>query len=197
MKNIETLITNLAVLAHAARFASLVYRSKEKRDAKGNVVDGGELARHTLILGFSYQNCLEKSILELELINLADFAKSHVMNLAVVEEAHAELLNSLRVSLETHRRGEQNPDYTKRGMYQAIVAGLNVNLNDGTFQLFGLAHAKVVLEKGIHKTINSSPKTLAKNTLRRELPIGKFREFALDADTIEAARLNGETLEFA
>jgi hypothetical protein len=52
-----------------------------------------------------------------------------------------------------------------------------------------------VLKAGEHKTVNSSPVTVASRKLESNLPIGKFREFALDLSQVEQVKVNGNTLE--
>lgn len=156
------------------RFASLVYRSKES----------GELARHVVLLGFSYRNCVETSLAELQRVRPSLDGVSAI--------AADELLESFTKTLA----GTQDK-YTKAETYAATdIPGIKVNTVDNSLQLFGLAHAKTVLEPGTHKVVKSSEKTIAKNKLRAELPIGKFREFALDAGVIELAKVNGEVIEF-
>jgi hypothetical protein len=168
------LITALGGIEHC-QFASLTYRSKETQ----------ELARHNILLGFSYQTCVEKSLMELEAIMPALSGVDLI--------AASELAESFRKTLA----GTQDA-YTKAETYAATsISGLKVNTVDGTLQLFGLQQSKTVIEPGTHKTVNSAPKTIAKNKLRKELPVGKFREYALDAETIQGARVNGKTIEFA
>jgi hypothetical protein len=73
---------------------------------------------------------------------------------------------------------------------------LKVNTVDNSLQLFGLVQSKTVITPGVYKPVNSAAKTIAKNQIRKALPIGKFREFALDSGVIHGARVNGETLVF-
>ena len=159
---------------NGCRFASFDYT------AKGS----GEKARHTVLLGFSYKTCLKNSLRELKEIR---------PNLDGIDAIAAdELLASLQKSLDGTQDG-----YTKGHVYaDTAISGLKVNTNDNSLQLFGLAHAKVVLVPGTYPVVKSSPKTLAKEKLKKELPIGKFREYALDGEVIHSARVNGETIEF-
>lgn len=156
------------------RFASLTYTAKES----------GETARHTVLLGFNYRTCVEKSLLELEILR---------PSLSGIDAIAAdELLESFRKTLAGTQDG-----YTKAETYaDTAVKGLKVNTVDNSLQLFGLTQSKVVLVPGTFKTVNSAPKTIAKNKLRKELAVGKFREYALDNGAIHGARINGETIEF-
>ena len=156
------------------RFASLTYTAKES----------GETARHTVLLGFSYRKAVENSLLELEI------SRSGLSGIEAV--AADELMESFRKTLAGTQDG-----YTKADIYaDTAISGLKVNKNDNSLQLFGLVQSKVILVPGFHKVVKSAEKTIAKNKLRKELPVGKFREYALDSGAIHAARVNGETLEF-
>ena len=156
-------------------FASLTYCAK----------DSGELARHNVLLGFNYKTCVEKSLLELEILR---------PSLSGIDGIAAdELLASFTATLNGTQTG-----YTKAATYaDTAIKGLKVNTVDDTLQLFGLRQSKVVLREGIFKVVKSAPKTIAKNKLRKALPIGKFKEFALDAGHFSGLRVNGNVLEFA
>jgi hypothetical protein len=165
------------------RFASLLYTAKES----------GELARHTILIGFDYQHAVEKSFEELNSIHFEDGS--------LEAQAQEELLASFQKTLTAHAQGQQNADYTKKDIYDSIeldgqlISGIKYNTNDGTFKLFGLSVSKVVLKNGVFKEVKSKPLTLAKNELRKKLPIGKFREFSIETGALEMAKVNGDVLE--
>ncbi len=175
------IIDKIAASAGLARFASFVYTS----------VSTGEVARYTLQLGFNYRNCLEKSRLSLEI---------DAPGLTGIDaQAAAELLASIDASLAGTQTG-----YTKAETYVdaldangKVVPGVKRNLNDGSLQIFGLLHSKVQIAPPTieRKEVQSRPLTIAKVKIRQGLPIGKFREFALE--NLSTARINGETLELA
>lgn len=175
------IIDKISSQAGLARFASFVYQSKST----------GEIARYTIQLGFSYRNCLEKSKLDLEI----ELANLHGLD----KQAADELLNSFAASLN----GTQE-NYTKEHVYEDVtdssgktVQGIKRNINDNTLQVFGLLHSKVQIAPPTieDKPVKSRPLTIAKNKLRKDLPVGKFREFALE--NLNVVKLNGETLELA
>lgn len=176
MKNLVSLVDMVAALGgiEGCRFASLTYTAKES----------GEVARHTVLLGFNYKTSVEKSLLELEILR---------PSLTGIDAIAAdELLTSFKKTLDGTQDG-----YTKAETYKdTAVKGLKVNTVDNSLQLFGLTQTKVVLVPGKFKPVNSSPKTIAKNKIRKELPVGKFREYALDNGAIHTAKINGETIEF-
>ena len=167
-------------------FASFTYTTKGT----------GETARYNVQLGFDYHKAVERSLVDLECIDLQALAKDKGMDFALVAQAASEVRASLEKTIAAHARGEQNEDYTKAGQYISLFNGLNVNKTDNSLQLFGLVQSKVSLVPGIHKEVKSAPLTLAKNAIRKLLSVGKFREFALDPGVVHSARLNGETIEF-
>lgn len=110
-------------------------------------------------------------------------------------QAADEILASLNASLS----GTQTK-YTKKDIYEdykvdgKTVQGIKVNKNDGSLKVFGLVTSKVQISPEVipHKKHNSAPLTIEKNRITKTLPIGRFREFALD--NLAMAKLNGETL---
>lgn len=182
MKNIVAEITKVITAIEGAQFASFTYLSK----------GAGELARHTLILGFNYHTLVEKSVGELETIialeskGWTDLQKTAANN----------VLASLKKTLAAHEVGEQNADYTKKGQYIPVGNGVNVNTTDNTIQIFGLAHAKAVFVPGVYPKVNSRPLTLAQNEIRNRLSVSNFREFAIDPENIAQVKADGKTIEF-
>lgn len=171
-----------------AQFVSLTYTSKNT----------GETARFTLIIGAKYTKVIEDSILELELTKnkLREFSQEWNLSFVIVQLAYEELLISLGNSLEAQKRGEANPDYTKRENYEHITTGLKKNLSDGTLEICGLEHSRKILVKGFKQIRESSEKTIAKNNLRKMLPIARYRTLCVDSECLDTMKVNGETLEF-
>ena len=156
------------------KFASIVYTAKES----------GEIARHTILLGFNYRTCVAMSLEQIK--------NTRPMLDGIDAIAADELIESFSKTLN----GTQDK-YTKAHVYaDTAIGGLKVNTNDDTLQLFGLVQSKVIIAEGIHKPVKSAPLTIAKNKLRKSLPIGKFREYALDGGSIHTAKLSGETIHF-
>jgi hypothetical protein len=178
----ETLIelkTKLQSLSGQTRFASITYTAKES----------GETARHTILLNSDYLKQVEASKLEVEL-------RLPTLTDATEIQAANELIASFQNTIDNAALGKSNDSYTKSGVYLPVGDGLKLNLNDGTLELSGISIQKTVLVEGVHKKVNSKPLTIAKNKIRRELPVGKFRTFALDKGAVELVKVNGETLEF-
>lgn len=166
------------VSLNGCRFASLRYTSKQSN----------ETADYQILLGFSYHELVRRSVrILMTKIQLYEGTQ---------KEAALELLASFKKTLEAHEKGEQNPDYTKKDLYIPLISGLNISKNDESLQLFGLCIKKTVIEPGVWKQVKSSPIVIEKNAIRKELPIGRFREFALDSGVIDKATIQGKTIKF-
>lgn len=174
---ILALSNSISTMTKGCRFISLTYKAKET----------GEVARHTLLVGFSYIEMVKDSIEQL----------TAWMEYMSGDELFAarEVEKSLRKTLTANAEGKQNEDYTKKGMYAHVRGGVNINLNDNTIQLFGRSISKVVLEKGVYKTVNSRPLTIAKDKIKKHLSVSKFREFALDKNVVLSGKVNGDTFD--
>jgi hypothetical protein len=182
-ENIIAEITKAVVAIKGCRFASLTYLSKS----------AGELSRYTANFGFSYHEIVEKSKLELELL-MADPVIQSAWN-EDYKAAAAKIMASLTKTLAAHARGEQNEDYTKRGQYLPLGNGANLNTKDNTIQLFGLVLTKTVLTPGVYPVVNSSAVTIARRKIEKMLPIGNFREFAIDESQVAQMKVNGDVIE--
>ena len=181
MKTILELADALQAVMGKATFASFVYTDKKR----------GEKARYTVILNASYRNQVEDSKLELELR-----AKDAT---GIAAKVIADMIESLNESLAAMDEGREHMAYTKAGQYLKLGDGLKLNLNDNTLEISGLRQSKVVLEKGkpFVAVKHRNEETALKAQFRRELPLGKFRTWALDAGNIHVAKLNGDTIEFS
>jgi hypothetical protein len=113
----------------------------------------------------------------------------------VAIEACEALMASIRKSLDSNKLGTVSEDYTKKDTYNPTdVPGVKENKNNGTLELSGLLHSKVILEAGQpRKAVKSSELTLAKNWLKRQTPQGNYRSFKIE--NIQTMKMNGETLE--
>lgn len=174
---IVNLSNSISKMTDGCRFVCFTYRAKTS----------GELARHTILVGFSYHNLVVKSVEELTNI-LPTLTGDNLL-------AGNEVMGSLRKTLAAHEVGKQNEDYTKAGMYAPVRNGVNINLNDNSIQVFGLSVNKVVIEPGVFKIVKSRPMTILKNQIHDRLSLSKFREYALDSGVILNGKVNGETFE--
>lgn len=113
-------------------------------------------------------------------------------------EACDELIKSIETSLE--KGIGNNPDFTRKNNVERINGTLRkVNRKDGTeaVEICGIVRSKVVIEEGEYKKVNSRPKTIVKNKMRKSLDLGtsKIRTLTIDLSKINGIRHNGDTIE--
>lgn len=186
MQNVGDLVGAISK-GKGAKFCSFTYK------AKGT----GEVQKVTVILGASTEVLYKKDVAELE---AAMKDMTGVMLLAATE-----LLNSRMKSLAPLVKDGvevadnsigHNPAYTCEDVYVIPVGvngGIKIHKETGDCHVVGLLEHKTVITPGEYKTVNSSPKTLAKNEISRKLPSARFRQYALGQ--VKTARLNGDVLE--
>jgi len=154
---------------HSCRFATLLYT------ASGT----GEVARHTVMFNVNRRKALARdlAVLATKLPKLTGFAQT----------ACEELIASITETLTTG----QNSQYTKAGYYTAEGNGNVQVANTGVCYVRGYSVGKKVIRPGVYKQVKSSPKTLAKNELRRGLKNPRIREFRITPENFSAAHANG------
>lgn len=172
----ETL-DRLKSMAEQAQFVGFQYKTKET----------GEVARHTLIVGVSYDEQIRRSITALELLKATLRSELEI-------QAYEELLKSFQNTLSCHAVSEYNPRYTKADAYVDICRNLKYCLSTGVINVSGIQHAKRLIEPGTYKKVNSRPLTIAKNNLRDQLPVSRWREYCVSGENLQVARLQGVEL---
>jgi hypothetical protein len=156
---------------NGCRFINLHYTTK----------GSGEEANYTLCLGVN----LERAYRRDEKVGRL-FKPSN----PIEQQAKDEVLSSLRESL-TKGIGN-NSAYTNKDTYEHICPGLKVHEETGALHVYGFLLRKTTIAEGVHKKVNSSELTIAKNKVKRNFKISKFRQFVLT--NVSTASINGKTL---
>ncbi len=163
----------------------------------------GEVQDVTLAIGFSIETMYEKDVIELESRIYTDvFVHSdghHTQMTALERQAAEKILASRRESLDkgigNNSAYTQGPD--SRGgegtwLHIPGLPGVKIHKETGSLNLAGILVRKDVIVPGVYKTVNSAPLTLARRSIEKTLPSGKFRTYSLE--NVGTIRLNGETL---
>lgn len=174
-------ITKALLSIKGNQFVSLEYLTKKSH----------ELARYTILVGFNYHRAVEKSVVDLEVLITENTATWTPLQKLAADQ----VMESLKETLTAHAEGRQNEAYTKKNQYISIGNGVNINSTDRTIQLFGLVQSKVTLIEGEYPKVNSTPLTIEKNKIRKQLTLSRFREFAIDQENIGCIKVNGDTIE--
>lgn len=147
----------------------------------------GEVANHVLNLNVSYANAQAKDLEYLKNLDVATL-DSKGLGKDLMEQAKQALIGSIIAPSKARSEGQINA-------YTHICNGIKVHNETGDIYIHAMAHSKNVLIEGTYKEVKSAPLTIAKNIIKKELKHTKYRNFKL-SNTL-AAKINGETLEFA
>lgn len=159
----------------------------------------GEVSNQTFNVGISYSNVLKNDLTALLAFNPADLKTDIAAD--IVNAAYTEMVESLSKRLSDEQtkdllraQGDKTiaQSDAQNEAYIHIAKGLK--LKDNCLYVYGLRIRKQVLVKGEYKTVNSRPKTIAKNLIAKQLDLrgDKFRMFKLgDKETL---KINGLTI---
>lgn len=134
---------------------------------------------YTFIVGVTLEDLYRADLVRLE---QAKAQETEAIDLEAIEALQKSIKKSLDVGIGN------NPDYTKRDVYEHVAPGFKMHRDTGEVYVFGIVTNKEVLEVKKERPVRkSSDKTLAKDRMRRKHTIsGKFREFSV-ARVIEGA----------
>lgn len=177
--NQEQFVAELAKLRTSSTFLTL----------KGYRAESGEIADFNIVFHMSYKNALLRSLAVLESIVPSD---------ALEAQAKKELTESFMTSLDKIETTpiEEIDDAYRRftdsdGQY---IKGVKLHEETNTLHLYGLVVQKKVLMPGVYKKVNSKPLTIAKDKLRRQLPVSKFRQFKITPDQVDSVSVENLSL---
>jgi len=146
----------------------------------------GETARYNLTLGVDYENAMERSLQLLQNLSVTPGS--------VDEQAKDELVTSLIQRLNRNEAERQKIE--SESSYLKIVPGVDLHIPSGKIFVRGMLNHKTVVTPGNYVTVNSRPKTIAKKQMMKNLPVGKWRMFCLNADQIKSVNILGDTINF-
>lgn len=177
--NNSDFVSELAKLRSSATFLSLMgYRN-----------ESSEVADYSIIFHISYENALRRSLMALEPI---------VPDGTLEAQAKQELMDGYQKSLDKMAATpveEIEDAYTRftdeDGTY---IKGIKLHTETNTLHLYGLVNAKRVIIPGQYKSSNKRPLTIAKDKLRRMVPVSLFRQFIIQPSRVDSISVEGLSL---
>jgi hypothetical protein len=195
-------------------FSSLIIR--KKGDTRKGILYGNDQVYVTVITGFSYPNLVNRSLVIAEKLDPAALCARLGNPQVTVEDfqlAKAELLESLRLSSEGENVSTTDGVYESLQVNGESVQGARVYKctglesckcrdctgdprapKGGTIYLQGLKIAQRVLDPAPNGPVpapNSKPKTIAKNEMRKLLPVSRYVSYSLEAGTDFILKVGG------
>ena len=175
MKPTELKVLSEVFKLNGAKFISMVYTNKQ-----------GEKSKYGILMGANLGNSYQKDLTRVTKMNFKDVDP-------VMEQARLEIMASIQQSLE---KGIGNNDnYTKKGYYEHVDGNVKEGVDNEKIYIQGFVVSKTVIVPGVYKTVNSKPLTIAKNKIRKQLRMGKFREFILEAEQVKEVRISGKHID--
>lgn len=160
----------------------------------------GEIANHVINVNISVKTAKETDLARLKACTETDlkdvvFAGNKQFDLATAKLALSEMIAAGEKNLSANIEDRSNQSIAQSDAYIFLTPAIRLHKDTLQVHIFGQAISKTVLIKGIYKTVNSAPKTIAKNFIKKHLDLrsDKFRDFILG--NIDTIRINGETLE--
>jgi len=159
-----------------------------------------EIANQLINIGASYQNMIKKdnniyANVDLSLIDVDKFNYTSIdtakLTLEQFKQAVKENLPIALIELQAPKKSKETNDIY---LNKALV----YNLNTMRLSVIGQQINKVVETKGEFKIVKSSPKTIAKKLIEKQVKsrTASLRRFALD-NLINTISINGDKLEIA
>lgn len=158
----------------------------------------GEIANHTVNVNISVQNAKQTDLQTLKNCNDTDLLNiSNVSKIAidVLKISLAEMIESATKNLSENKEDRTAQSQGQANAYYNITPAIRLHLETLTIHIFGQTIKKQIKVDGIYKTVNSSPKTLGKKAITKQLDLraGKFRDYILgNADQL---KISGETID--
>lgn len=144
----------------------------------------GELANILLNIGFSYSKAKQD---DYDLLNEGvKYIESSKYDETHWNDAIEELKKSLIKPSVNRSKGQQEAyvslnDYGSLKWYAGKTNNNGEEQKKPSLKIVGLLVEKSVIEKGKHPVVNSRPKTLAKNTIKKEyMRTGKIRNYSFE-----------------
>jgi hypothetical protein len=177
-------------MSKGAKFARIIEYSSDKSDHS-------ELADHTIILNFSYENMRkdDKQTLRTFDVNVVDVNKFNYdsidtkgMELTAYKNEVRNCLNNALYEINNPKKKETSNDYYLNDM-------LVFNHNTLRLSIIGQGVKKEIIVEGEYKKVKSAPLTIAKKLIKKQanLRVEKYKRFTID--NLSIINLQGETLE--
>lgn len=143
-----------------------------------------EVSRYIVHLGTNIKGAYERGLSNLKAHR--ELYANDAVQLQAIDELIASFENSLSNGIG------KNDAYTKKDKYERLAPNLKYDKDSGKIYLSGFVIGKTVLEhKKDRKPVNSAPKTIAKNVIRkRHTKLDKFRDFILDEKHFGSVSIN-------
>jgi flagellar biosynthesis component FlhA len=169
-------IVELSKISSGCKFVSIRnYRNNE-----------GEVSNYLINVGLSVQDQKEKDLVKL---NEAKFENP------LLEKARIEMIETKTKNL--NKETASNQSLAQTDAYVSIAPNVRLHKETYSFKVTGFKVKKEVIVPIEYKAVNSSPLTIAKKKVGKEINLlmDNFRQFSFENMENTTIKLNGETIE--
>lgn len=173
------------------KFASL--KSASFIGVNGYVNKEGEISNQILNVNVDIRKAKESDLATLKAITekqLEVVARQQNVPLEIAKTALAELIDSSERNLTEENKTVQSE--AQSDAYISLGKGLRLHKDSMEVYVSGFANSKKVLVEGNYPSVNKQAKTLVKDALKKNLKMGKFRNFKLGK--ADALTITGDTI---
>lgn len=153
----------------------------------------GERSRQVINVGVSYIRVLEKSLNDLNSLDL-DAIKADAQSKGISPEFIDQAVSAIETSISSSMNRPEQTDVSDISNYTKLSNGIKIHNTTGDLYLNGLVRSKTVITPGTYKEVKSRPLTLAKKMIEKHLTMSKYRMFKLTPNQIHSASSEGKTL---
>jgi len=164
---------------------------------KGYESKTGEIANYTVNVGLSVNNAKQadlKRLLNCMNTDLLIISEKSKIDIKTCQIALTELISAAEKNLSENIEDRSNQSQAQTDTYFNLCKGIKMHKDTQNLYIFGQLISKNTIVKGEYKTVNSSPKTMAKKAITKHLNLtaGKFREFILP--NISMVKMQGKAI---
>lgn len=165
---------------------------------RGYANSKGEVADYIINGNITYQNIKDndnKKLHECSEEILQQVANDKNIDIATVRLALQELIDSSDRNLDANGDNRTTQSLAQSEAYINLGKGLKMNKETKNFHIDGLVVSKNVIVEGTYPHVNSRPKTIAKNAIKKalELQAKKYRSFVVEQGHCEYVNMSGMT----
>ena len=152
-----------------------------------------EISNYLINCGIAYRSLLESDAAFINFVDLSVFDFATNIDDETATTAFDEIRQSINQNISDNIEHHSTMSRVQLKLYDTILPNIKVHKQTGVTYLTGYVVNKQIIRAGHYPTVNSRPKTIAKNTIKRQLRTSKYRQFLVH--NIGEIRLNGNTLQ--
>ena len=154
----------------------------------------GEVANHTVIVGYNYAKAIEHDVNALK--NASDEDVQAIACKGFKPELVRFAIDKLLTGFQKNEIEETKTagSNAQSDAYLQITNGLRLHIETGKIYLYGATIGKTVIVPGNFKTVNSKELTLCQNSVKKHFNFKTtmFRQYILDPEQLSGVNAAGE-----